>query len=177
VTKLRAAGDKCLFYRDGLELLGAANKLMLYDKIHPTAQGNLLMGQRFAALEFGPTGRLLPGRVPDLEQMLKQPDSNLKLAAGIAPGDVAGAYICQTPDGGRSRMLVRLEARGLVAVSDRKDWPPALMDLREDLVFLRGHWGVWARVTKSAIEFNNGIVWAPPGGGSPSIPKAFLKKS
>jgi len=36
---------------------------MLPDLLHPNGDGYEIMGWRFAQLEFGPAGRLLPGRV------------------------------------------------------------------------------------------------------------------
>ena len=75
-------------YRDGLELFGEADEHLLPDLLHPNGEGYELMGQcvmhpadlvfhsfasnvgklvlmfyrRFAAMEFGPRGRLVAGR-------------------------------------------------------------------------------------------------------------------
>jgi len=40
-----------------------ARRGWLPDALHPSPEGYEFMGRRFAELEFGPGGRLLPGRV------------------------------------------------------------------------------------------------------------------
>ena len=83
VGVLRDRGDANIHYRDGLELFGPADEPMLPDLLHPNGDGcapppptstppfpsergalvaDELMGRRFAQLEFGPAGRLVPGR-------------------------------------------------------------------------------------------------------------------
>jgi lysophospholipase L1-like esterase len=66
VAVLRRAGDTRIWYRDGLSLFDKpdADAGMLPDDLHPDGAGYELMGRRFASLEFGKTGRLLPGRMP-----------------------------------------------------------------------------------------------------------------
>lgn len=52
------AGDVNLSYLDGLELFGAADVDDLPDLLHPNDDGYRRMGERFAALAFGPGGHL-----------------------------------------------------------------------------------------------------------------------
>ena len=54
----RDAGDVNLSYLDGLELFGAADVDDLPDLLHPNDDGYRRMGERFAALAFGPGGHL-----------------------------------------------------------------------------------------------------------------------
>ena len=63
VKILRDKGDTNIFYRNGLELFGPGDTGNLPDGLHPDGRGYVMMGQRFAEMEFGPTGRLIPGRV------------------------------------------------------------------------------------------------------------------
>jgi hypothetical protein len=56
VARRRAAGDANLHYLDGLQLFGEADVAALPDGLHPDAGGQDRMGQRFAALAFGPGG-------------------------------------------------------------------------------------------------------------------------
>lgn len=54
----RATDDPHLHYLDGLQLYGAADhdRVPLPDQLHPGAAAHRLMGERFAALAFGPGG-------------------------------------------------------------------------------------------------------------------------
>eukprot|EP01052_Picozoa_sp_SAG31_P067752 SAG31_NODE_26550_length_440_cov_1.011730_1_plen_103_part_00 len=63
VKTMNALGDKNVFYRGGLELFNEGDHAMLPDDLHPDGDGYEVMGRRFAQYEFGPHGRLLPGRV------------------------------------------------------------------------------------------------------------------
>ena len=60
VDSLRQRGDLNVHYLDGQELLGPDDDTdaLLPDGTHPSAAGYELIGQRFAELAFGPTGRL-----------------------------------------------------------------------------------------------------------------------
>ena len=59
--------------------------------------------------------------------------------------------------------MVRQDQGKLVALTDRKDWPPALLDVRGDLIFLRGVVGTWGRLMGDTLTFTNGIVWTRTG--------------
>ena len=54
----RRADDVHLHYLDGRELYGEADaaRLPLPDALHPDAETHRLIGERFAALAFGPGG-------------------------------------------------------------------------------------------------------------------------
>mmetsp|Transcript_67613 Transcript_67613/g.218360 ORF Transcript_67613/g.218360 Transcript_67613/m.218360 type:complete len:128 (+) Transcript_67613:20-403(+) len=123
------------------------------------------MGRRFAALEFGREGRLLPGRAAD-ELLAAGADTK---AHSAAVKELVGGYACQVPGGGCARVVVA-EAKGaLLARSDRPDWPASVLHLRADLVFLQNSPGVWGRRDGPAVRFSNGITWVrraagPPGG-------------
>lgn len=154
VGALQRRGDQRLFYRDGLELLGKAETRLLYDGVHPRAEGHRLMGRRLAELEFGPAGRLLPGRFDPASPPEGDPRADLPAAR------LAGAYLAEVPGSGRSRIKVASNLEGVVAHSDRPDWPPAILDIRGDMVFLRSSPGTWGKVEEGgAVRFNNGIVW------------------
>jgi lysophospholipase L1-like esterase len=58
LVKQRAAEDPNLYYLDGRELYGEADsaELPLPDQLHPDAATHRRMGERFAALAFGPGG-------------------------------------------------------------------------------------------------------------------------
>ena len=58
VATRRDAGDLRLAYLDGLDLFGAADVDDLPDLLHPNNDGYRRMGERFAALAFGPGGHL-----------------------------------------------------------------------------------------------------------------------
>jgi hypothetical protein len=60
VESLQQRGDSNLHYLDGRELLGPHDDTdaLLPDGVHPSERGYELMGERFAALGFGKTGRL-----------------------------------------------------------------------------------------------------------------------
>jgi len=58
VAARRDAGDLNLGYLDGLDLFGADDVDDLPDLLHPNDDGYRRMGQRFAALAFGPGGHL-----------------------------------------------------------------------------------------------------------------------
>merc|ERR1711920_497438 len=65
VELLQQRGDDHIFYRSGLDLFSEseAKRGWLPDALHPNTEGYEYMGQRCADLEFGTSGRLLPGRV------------------------------------------------------------------------------------------------------------------
>lgn len=50
VETFHAHGDTRIFYTDGLELLGADDEALLFDGIHPDAEGHPLMSQRYAQI-------------------------------------------------------------------------------------------------------------------------------
>ena len=56
VARRRDAGDEALHYMDGLALFDTADLADLPDGLHPNAAGLRRMGERFAALAFGPGG-------------------------------------------------------------------------------------------------------------------------
>ncbi|MFI6849244.1 GDSL-type esterase/lipase family protein [Kitasatospora sp. NBC_00085] len=56
ITAARAAGDPHLHHLDGLALLGPEDAEGLADLLHPNPAGHRLIGERFAALVFGPGG-------------------------------------------------------------------------------------------------------------------------
>ena len=58
VTARRKLGDANLHYLNGLELFGPADAKDLPDDLHPNPAGYVRIGQRFAALAFGPRGAL-----------------------------------------------------------------------------------------------------------------------
>ncbi|MCK7622252.1 GDSL-type esterase/lipase family protein [Streptomyces sp. RS10V-4] len=62
IVAQRSADDPRLHYLDGRELYGPADfdELPLPDQLHPDAATHLRMGERFAALAFGPGGPLAP---------------------------------------------------------------------------------------------------------------------
>ena len=63
VKTFNVRGDANMYYRDGLQLFDEPDRQMLPDDLHPDGDGYEVMGQRFAGFEFGPDGRLVPGRV------------------------------------------------------------------------------------------------------------------
>jgi hypothetical protein len=56
VARRTAAGDAHLHYLDGRELFGSDDLADLPDGLHPNAAGYRRMGERFAAIAFGPGG-------------------------------------------------------------------------------------------------------------------------
>merc|ERR1711879_263195 len=102
--------------------------------------GHWLMGQRFANLEFGPSGRLHAGRSVEGSPTN---DARAALAVSTSPTELVGPYIGTVPGAGKCRIMIKSIEGGLVAVSDRQDWPPSRLDVRADLVFLRGIPGLW----------------------------------
>lgn len=58
VSSRQAAGDSSLHLLDGTSLVGEADADLLYDGLHPTAEGYLLMADRFHAQVCGPGGLL-----------------------------------------------------------------------------------------------------------------------
>lgn len=58
VAARQAAGDTALHVLDGRSLFGADDAHLLYDDLHPSPEGYALLGRRFAAAAFGPTGPL-----------------------------------------------------------------------------------------------------------------------
>jgi lysophospholipase L1-like esterase len=56
VERRRASGDGALTYLDGLALFDTPDLTDLPDGLHPNAAGLARMGERFAALAFGPGG-------------------------------------------------------------------------------------------------------------------------
>lgn len=62
VEILQSRRDSNIKYLDGLELFGEAEGGMMPDRLHPNGDGYELIGRRFAALAFGPEGKLLPGK-------------------------------------------------------------------------------------------------------------------
>jgi len=63
IVRQRAADDPNLHYLDGRELYGAADsaELPLPDELHPDAATHRRIGERFAALAFGPGGPFAAG--------------------------------------------------------------------------------------------------------------------
>ena len=57
---LQRNGDTNLYYRSGLDMFNIDdfNAGLMPDGLHPNADGYQMMGRRFAAMEFGPSGRL-----------------------------------------------------------------------------------------------------------------------
>jgi len=64
VERRRGAGDANLHYLDGLELFGAADSGDLPDDLHPSADGYVRMGQRFAPQLVRLLDRVRPSRHP-----------------------------------------------------------------------------------------------------------------
>jgi hypothetical protein len=62
VAARRKLGDANLHYLNGLELFGPSDAEDLPDDLHPNAAGYVRIGQRFAALAFGPRGVFAPRR-------------------------------------------------------------------------------------------------------------------
>jgi hypothetical protein len=60
VAARRDEGDRNLHYLDGRELFGPDDAGDLPDDLHPNAAGYIRMGERFAALAFGPGAPLAP---------------------------------------------------------------------------------------------------------------------
>jgi hypothetical protein len=56
VQARQSAGDKHLFYLNGLELFGEADVHHLPDGLHPDGEGYRTIGERFAATAFAPSG-------------------------------------------------------------------------------------------------------------------------
>lgn len=166
VETLRSFGDEHVFYRDGLELLGGKEQALLYDGLHPGAEGHRLMGRRFAQLEFGPKGRLLAGRLPEgaVKDLVEETSATVRK-------DVLGPFVCEVPGGQRCRMVVAEVPGGLACKSDRPDWPASPVHVRGDLLFLRSTPGVWGRIEGEgqAVTFSNGIKWVrAPGAARPA---------
>ena len=61
VASRRNDGDEALFSLDGLALLGEADEGSLHDHLHPDVAGYRLLGERFEAAAFGPSGPLAAG--------------------------------------------------------------------------------------------------------------------
>jgi len=61
VASRRTGGDSNLHYLDGLKLFGANDAADLPDDLHPNPAGYKRMGERFAALAFGPDGPFAKG--------------------------------------------------------------------------------------------------------------------
>ena len=49
VEALRATGDANIYYINGLDLLGESEKELIEDHIHPSAEGYMVLGKKFAA--------------------------------------------------------------------------------------------------------------------------------
>ncbi len=64
VARRQADGDDNLHVLDGLQLLGAEDERHLADRIHPDANGDRLIADRFYEAAFGPSGPLDISRVP-----------------------------------------------------------------------------------------------------------------
>lgn len=60
ITAARSVADPHLHYLDGLALLGPRDADGLADLLHPNPAGHRLIGERFAALAFGPGGAFAP---------------------------------------------------------------------------------------------------------------------
>ncbi|CAE7925138.1 unnamed protein product, partial [Symbiodinium sp. KB8] len=71
----------------------------------------------------------------------------------------SGGYLVDMPGEGRSRLVVKEQGAALLAVSERQDWPPALVHQRDEFVFLCNVPGVWGHYTDGRVVFNNGTVW------------------
>ena len=56
IVRVRARHDPNLHFLDGRDLFGAADEGDLPDGVHPNTAGHRRMGERFAALAFGPEG-------------------------------------------------------------------------------------------------------------------------
>ncbi|MFD9597265.1 GDSL-type esterase/lipase family protein [Kitasatospora sp. NPDC059973] len=61
IAAVRSAGDPHLHHLDGLALLGPRDTDGLADLLHPNPAGHRLIGERFAALAFGPGGAFAEG--------------------------------------------------------------------------------------------------------------------
>lgn len=164
VEALRELGDPQLFYRSGLDLLGQADQKLLWDGVHPTAKGYMLMGRRFAESEFGSAGRLLPNRAA---QDLTQESQDI---ASTMPVDVTqqllGPFHAVDQQGKPFHVMVKYDRDQLVGLTNRKDWPPAVLDVRGDFVFVRNVPGNYGRLQGSTVKFNNGISWFRPSSKS-----------
>jgi len=165
VERMRARGDDQLFYRDGLELLSRQEQQLLYDGVHPCDRGQLLMGQRFAELEFGASGRLLPGRCTGKGTIGEPADTPGSSAA------LAGAYACEGAAGDPFHVRITLVDGRLMAVGTGDGWAPATLDRRGDLVFVRGSPGLWGRVEGDAIAFSDGTKWVRTAAAPPKKPQ------
>ncbi|MGV9271286.1 GDSL-type esterase/lipase family protein [Kitasatospora sp. NPDC003701] len=60
IAAARSAADPHLHHLDGLALLGPRDADGLADLLHPNPAGHRLIGERFAALAFGPGGAFAP---------------------------------------------------------------------------------------------------------------------
>eukprot|EP00439_Symbiodinium_sp_Y106_P084993 s234_g27.t1 len=75
------------------------------------------------------------------------------------PKLTTGGYLVDMPGEGRSRLVIKEQGAALLAVSERQDWPPALVHQRDEFVFICSFPGVWGRYTDGRVVFNNGTVW------------------
>ncbi|CAK9008508.1 unnamed protein product [Durusdinium trenchii] len=144
VETLIELGDQNIFYCDGLELLHEPE--LFFDGLHPGPRG-----QRRIVERLWPTLRPLVGA--STQEHFELPEELPSEA-----NELTGAYVVDMPGEGRSRMVLQLHRSQLVALSERRDWPPAPLQRRDDFVFVLNMPGVWGQVKEKAITFSNGVL-------------------
>eukprot|EP00434_Breviolum_minutum_P011897 symbB.v1.2.010497.t1/scaffold647.1/size176639/5 len=144
VQTLVALGDQNLHYCDGLQLLQAEE--LLFDGLHPGPEGQRQMAagilNELWSIWKGPQ-LFLPPKLKD-----DQPQS------------LTGGYMVEMPGEVRPTRTIVKALEGspsrFVGISDRGDWPPAQLHLRDEFVFVLNMPGVWGQVEQKQIRFNNG---------------------
>eukprot|EP00913_Durusdinium_trenchii_P018292 g17185.t1 len=131
VETLIELGDQNIFYCDGLELLHEPE--LFFDGLHPGPRG-----QRRIVERLWPTLRPLVGA--STQEHFELPEELPSEA-----NELTGAYVVDMPGEGRSRMVLQLHRSQLVALSERRDWPPAPLQRRDDFVFVLNMPGVWGQ--------------------------------